>query len=70
MALYFTGGGGGMSTEKTPSGISGNPYTWAVTTATWWQCTSSGEAMTKAKRAQFSLGVEFMKPQLGVVRAG
>lgn len=53
MALCFTGGGGGMSTEKTPSGISGKPYAWAVATATSWQCTPSGGAMTKAKGAQF-----------------
>lgn len=52
MALYFTGGGGGMSTEKSPSGSSGKAYTWAVTTATWWQCTPNGRAVTKAKRAQ------------------
>lgn len=53
MALYFTGGGGGMFTEKSPSGSSGKAYSmWAVTTATWWQCAPNGRAVTKAKRAQ------------------
>lgn len=53
MAFSLIDCGGGMSTEKSPSGISGKPYMLAVTTATWWQRTPSGGAMTKAKTSFF-----------------